>query len=811
MYFCHGPVCAIVLAIGHLGYGLAAAIESGAPAPIPLPPSAEWKAEDITLGSESGLTTITVPKNYVIGRAISPVAPVKPGELYTFTIEASTEVPAFARSYYRFWIALEFTRDGKVVHTASSPEIVGEEPEAALIGVTGVAPPGAGGVRAVLLTQNKHWSQVKNRARVKNPQLLKLAGVEGASLTGNVASPLGPSKGKRSATVAFSGGWPDGTALSISADKGQAARMVLMASGKADIRLDYTDHDVGRTNISASVCGHSSDIEVRDPLAGTVTVSNINADGAPTPAVARFTLDGKMVPGPYQSSVPGIFITSPYEIDLQPGTWSLEISRGPQFETYKREIRVESGRKETLEAVELKRRVDPRTSGWYGGDSDGDVYHGERIYTDVGARTAATISQALGLDWLGAGNWGAPDPKTWGEVREHAKTLGGSRLLFMWTDENPKTRQGHGCFVGLEGPDHGKLKWAWSGPKRPLENFEVLAAIRANGGATFVNHPLRWWMKGERFNTNMYSSLPFDLCAAGALDGFNINDGEKELAVWSMLLDHGFKVAATAGADFCLDRPAGPLPGTARMYAYCPDGLTPKSLARAVREGHTVVSTGPVLLADVKGLPPGSTLPKQGAHRIHVRSWARGDHADPIQKMELWSHGKVIASHPSTDPVSSDHTFTWTPAGDSDWVAVRVLSKRGWAMTSAFYADGPRWRAKQPVDCDLEIQIHGLTAAEMQKAEVQIWDRDPALPNAIRTQTAPATGTMTMKIPVTASVVVTAPGRKRIESRVFDATGAREVIDRIAGGKDREQPLTVWSSYQEVLDGCKTGKLRFDF
>src|SRR5690606_29818834 len=99
---------------------------------------------------------------------------------------------------------------------------------------------------------------------------------------------------------------------------------------------------------------------------------------------------------------------------------------------------------------------------------------------------------------------------------------------------------------------------------RPMENFEVLQAIRAHGGATFVNHPLRWWMKGDRFNTNMYGSLPFDLCAASALDGFNLNEGADAIKVWSMLLDHGYRVAATAGADFSLDRPSGPLPGNAR-------------------------------------------------------------------------------------------------------------------------------------------------------------------------------------------------------------------------------------------------------
>lgn len=43
---------------------------------------------------------------------------------------------------------------------------------------------------------------------------------------------------------------------------------------------------------------------------------------------------------------------------------------------------------------------------WYGGDADGDVYHGELVYKDVNAQTAAHISQALGRGRL---RWPRPE------------------------------------------------------------------------------------------------------------------------------------------------------------------------------------------------------------------------------------------------------------------------------------------------------------------------------------------------------------------------------------------------------------------
>ncbi len=329
-------------------------------------------------------------------------------------------------------------------------------------------------------------------------------------------------------------------------------------------------------------------------------------------------------------------------------------------------------------SIEMTRNVDLTELGWYGGDGDGDVYHGEKIYKDVNAETAADIAQAMGLDWLGVGRWsvgslGGPRPKTWGEARTFMRSQSHPRFLFMWTDERPKAQEGHACFVGLNRPDEDPFAWGWAwkgGSQRLLRNFETLQMIRASGGATFANHPLRWWMKGASFNTNMYSSLPVDLCAAGLLDGVNINDKAAGIEPWAMLLDHGYRVAATAGADFCLDRPNGPPPGRHRMYCYCPDELRPDALAEAIRNGHTIVSTGPVLVADLDGQPPGTTVPTEQTHQIHAQAWARGDHSDaPLQRLELWAHGRVIETKRLDQGAQrAEATFDWTPEGEWDWI-----------------------------------------------------------------------------------------------------------------------------------------------
>jgi hypothetical protein len=591
------------------------------------------------------------------------------------------------------------------------------------------------------------------------------------------------------------------------------APTVLMKDGRADIVLRYAEADVGAAEITAAVMDVATTYRMSDPLAATIEIPGIQADSQQTPALVQLVQDGKMLPGRYQESVPGIFVTPPWSIDVAPGRWQLSVNRGPEFRPYRRTLDVKSGQTVKVDEVKLERQVDPRVSGWYGGDADGDVYHGERIYTDVTPRTAAEISQAMGLDWAGVGSWGSPSPKTWREAREFTRGLSRPNFLFLWTDEKPKGGKGHACFVGLERPDEDAFGWGWTRMVKPLENFEALKLNRDSGAATFANHPVRWWTSGGKFRTNMYAALPFDLCACGFLDGYNINEKPNDVHVWSLLLDHGYRVAATTGADFGLDRPNGPVPGKSRMYCYCPNGLSGTALAEAVRRGNTIVSTGPVLMADIDGKPPGSMLSTGQTYSIRTKAWARADEPDLLRTIELWAHGKGITSKSfDANVAQAEHSFTWEPKGEWDWVAVRLVTKKGWAMTSAFYASGPKWQApQQPVECQVTLAVTGLDSKAQQSSFVEIWDGLPGLATSKKVSEHPLAKAATFKAPVSSTVVVrTADGRQRVIS-LYHATGASQIVDRIASGEERDLPLLDWKTYENVLKRCESAKVEVAF
>ncbi|HEY1053378.1 MAG TPA: CehA/McbA family metallohydrolase [Prosthecobacter sp.] len=781
-----------------------------ATSPVALPPLHDWEKELSELSTAAGSVSLTVPANYHIGRAVSPTTPVVANELVTFAANVITSFGA-EPSFYRCWLEVEFRDAKKVLRTVPSPELVGIHPVARLLAVTAAVPEGATSLRVALCAQNKMWASVKNAATVTDVQLLRLAGGKRGALELKTEGPLPKLVGARTARVVVSGAWPDGTACTITTTQGTASPAVLMSGGRATVPIHYPEGAVGAATVTATVLEQKITHRVADPLASTLQIHSIHADAAETPALIQLIRDGTMLPGRYQTSTPGIFMTAPWSIDLAPGTWRLRVLRGPEFRAAEQTLEARSGETLSIDRVALERLVDPRKEGWHAGDADGDVFHGERVYTDVSAGYAAEISQAMGLTWAGVGSWDKPTPKTWGEARAFMRQLSNPRFLFLWTDEKPKSRDGHACFVGLDRPDGDPFGWGWSRAVRPLRNFETLLMLRASGAATFANHPMRSWTTGGKFRSNMYSSLPFDLVACGLLDGYNVNEKPVDLQVWSMLLDHGYRVAATGGADFGLDRPIGPVPGKIRVFCHCPEGLSAKALADAVRRGATVVSTGPVLLADAGGKPPGTMLKAGQTHSIRARAWTRGDESDPLLRLELWSHGKALVSHAiGAGEAQAEHVFSWVPKGDWDWTAVRLVTKKGWAITSAFYAAGPGWQPPQPVQCHVTLSVSGLSPEQQRHAMVEIWDNVPSLATSHKSREQPLLHSATLDVPVSSALVIRA-GDKRKDVSLYEATGMPQQVERIASGEGNGAPLLEWRTYEQVLRQCRQAEVKVAF
>jgi hypothetical protein len=233
----------------------------------------------------------------------------------------------------------------------------------------------------------------------------------------------------------------------------------------------------------------------------------------------------------------------------------------------------------------------------------------------------------------------------------------------------------------------------------------------------------------------------------------------------------------------------------------------------AIREGRTIVSTGPMLVAAIDDeQPPGAVVSTGGAHRISVRGWARSDRADRLKRVELWAHDRVQQAR-DVDGTAAEVSFDWAPSAEHDWVAVRLVAESGWAMTSAFHAAAPGWEFPTPVVGKVAVKVVGLSAEQRNDAKVEVWDNRPDAPGAkvVRTVSLDPAGRAEVNAPVTATIrLILTDGRRR-DIRFFDASGVSKISDALSQGAEKDAPLLRWETYAEVLRRCRNVAVDFKF
>lgn len=291
------------------------------------------------------------------------------------------------------------------------------------------------------------------------------------------------------------------------------------------------------------------------------------------------------------------------------------------------------------------------------------------------------------------------------------------------------------------------------------EGSQILAEIREQNGATFA--------------TRDTASLPFDL-AAGLVDGLVI-DGDESLRLWSMLLDHGYALAPVPG-------PGG------RLIVPCPAGFSVTCIGAAVRQQRAVVTTGPTLI----------TEPRPG--QIDVSAWARADRPDRILRLELWAHNRVLATREATagEGQKLTATFAWTPKSADDWVAVRLVAESGWAISSAVRKAG--FAPPVPVLSHVKMVFPEIASQQQAGALASVWSGRPGSAGAKRlAEIEMERNEVEVDVPVTGVVRVELADGRRIDMRVFEASGVRGLIEEMATNPRRGEALLDWGVYAEVL------------
>jgi len=162
------------------------------------------------------------------------------------------------------------------------------------------------------------------------------------------------------------------------------------------------------------------------------------------------------------------------------------------------------------------------------------------------------------------------------------------------------------------------------------------------------------------------------------------------------LLDCGFRLRPSAGTA----NGVHPVPlGFGRVYVQCPQGFSFDHWWRGLDAGRSFVTTGPMLLAEVAGRPPGEnfTLEANKPRRVEVSGEVISD--EPVTAVEIIVNGEIAHRLTPAPRKNQDEAYeakfqqTLELSGSS-WIAVRCWEARPggrirFAHTAPWHFDVP--------------------------------------------------------------------------------------------------------------------------
>lgn len=555
--------------------------------------------------------------------------------------------------------------------------------------------------------------------------------------------------------------------------------------------------------------------ETRQPVACTVTLVD---------SAGRTETEGDGFRGGFRSS--GTFTKH-----LPPGRTKIRVTRGPEFKAVEREIELRAGETNLIE-IQMERQVDLRRRGWFAGDSHVHMIHGEKTIP-VNFDQVALAARAEDLQYLSLGHaWTLDDPTPERLEAELARRSTPDCTL-TWGLEAPKNYfkgdagrcLGHCWTLGMRGrsPSGSDViasllqasAWDYESQKPSFANFESHALIHAQGGAVFYTHPARWWTgpwggqggypKQDNMRvSNMAVELPLDVLVGPTFDGLDVITGTGEVAadqksfqLWSLLLNHGYRVAATASSDSCFDRPGGAVPGAARLYTFVEGGFSIAGAARAAAQGRTFATTGPLLLISVDGRPPGSAWPADGGeHQLRIEAWSSGAVTDGLERVEILRNGQVFQKHALAGQQTSCHTNLVIREDRTSWYCVRAFGpdeRRQRAISGAFYFDQQPWLAPEPVKARIHARVIDAASGRSLDAtltEVSYLGTTPQLGVTHRLNG----GAGELTIPATVRLRAHADGYEPVTlSPFFDHPALIELVTRLG-----DNDLWDWATFEKT-------------
>lgn len=407
-----------------------------------------------------------------------------------------------------------------------------------------------------------------------------------------------------------------------------------------------------------------------DPMPGKVTFAFPDGDD-PTPPDRVL---GERDPYDWAANV---FWTADGRITgfVEPGEYRVTASSGFDFELDGRDVVLEAGTPFVADFT-LTRAI--RRDGYVA--LDAHLHAGPSIHGEITLDERLVTNLAEGLDAMCASD----HDRVVDYGPALARTGLGDRMVVLPSVEISTFLNGHfnpyPVRLRPELPDNGRVDW-WDGRTVDAMFTEAVDEMDAvvvqinhgggNGRGAFFNtagfdpvtgeveHPDRW---SELFNVMEIQN------GKGGADG--------QLPIYYGLLNHGRRMGITGVSD---SHHRIPEAGFARTYVWLGDEeATPEAIAFAVRDGHAVVSAGPMIflrMDDGAGgqLREGDTLALDAPDTVHLSIRVEAPSWIPVETVTLLQEGVEIETIEveGSAPVWLDVTRD-VPVDQDTWFVVRA-------------------------------------------------------------------------------------------------------------------------------------------
>jgi hypothetical protein len=531
-----------------------------------------------------------------------------------------------------------------------------------------------------------------------------------------------------------------------------------------------------------------------------------------------------------------------FEKAVTPGEVAITVSRGFDYVAIERKLNVRVRDRVEL-TFELKRRTPLHKQGWYAGDNHVHMVHGERKIA-VDFPYVALAARAEGLDYLSLTHWWNLPQATPELLAEACRQVSTPDFQLTWNLEMPKNYwrgdvsqcMGHGWTLGirgrtLEGRDSIQeliemSAWDYESEKLPTPNFESHRLIHWLGGIVSYSHPMRWgwgrWggkgiypVEERKLISNMAQELPFDTIAGPTYDTLDILmqprervANEQATKLWFLLLNHGYRIAATASSDTTFDNEGRGVPGKVRVYTRVAGEPKLDRIAEAMKAGRNFVTSGPLLSLEIGNHQIGDVvrLDKPVQPKAKIKAWASGAAGEYLTSVELLSNGEVVKTWPINDRSTEFATEFELTAAPNTWYIARGYGSNAnqIGLTNPIYFVTRDNRVPQPTPAQVTVSIIDQSTAQPLDGvceEIQMVGRTVAIYSSHIFKD----GKLTLNAPATARLQCRVPGYAPLMKSIFvDYPPLLEMALKM-----RSEQLLDWRTYEEIKRLLSSVQLEF--